>query len=101
MTLYLSGPMSGIPLHNKFAFEEAAFTLRRQGHTVLNPHEISPADGRSWEEALRSDLIIMLMHKPTLVLLPGWDLSRGARLEQHVAQQLGFPIMTYANGKLV
>lgn len=100
MILYLCGPMSNMPLYNKPAFDEAALVLRRLGHTVLNPHEISPADDRTWEEALRNDLIVLLMHKPTMALLPGWDKSRGATLEHHVAKQLGFPIMTYANGIL-
>lgn len=93
--------MSNIPLFNKPVFDEAARTLRGLGHQVLNPHEISPADGRSWEEALRVDLIAVLTHKPTIALLPGWTNSRGATLEHHVAQQLGFAIMTYADGKLL
>lgn len=102
MTLYLSGPMSGMPLHNGPAFNEAAATLRAQGHTVINPHEISPPDGRTWEEALRNDLLAMLApERCELVLLPGWERSRGARLEHHVAKELGFMIRTYANGILV
>jgi hypothetical protein len=98
MILYLSGPMSGIALHNRPAFDEAASTLRAQGHVVLNPHEISPPDGRTWEAALRADLLAMLQRADGIVLLPHWRCSRGARLEHHVAKELSFAFYVYTDG---
>ncbi len=98
MVLYLSGPMTGIELHNRPLFMAAAAMYREQGHTVLNPHELSPVDGRTWESALRADLIMMLKHEDCrLVMLPGWKTSRGARLEHSVAKALGMTIYLYAS----
>jgi hypothetical protein len=102
MTYYLSGPMSGMPLHNKPAFDAAAATLRAAGHVVLNPHEIAPADPEmTWEAALRTDLLAILMLPDCqLVMLSGWKESRGARLEHHVASELRLPIYHYHEGQL-
>ena len=103
MTIYLSGPMSDVPLHNRPAFEEAAAVLRCEGHSVLNPHEISPpSDGRSLEDSLRRDLIMMLKYDDiALVLLPGWSGSKGAKLELYVAVALNFPVYYYLDHRLV
>lgn len=107
MTIYVSGPMSLIPDMNKAAFNEAAAELRQQGHTVLVPHEItavaanSANDACSWDQAMRADLIAMLRADcDTIAMLPGWEHSRGARLEHHVAKKLGYDIYSYAHGEL-
>jgi len=103
MTLYLSGPMAGVPGHNVPLFTEATAVLRREGHSVLSPHEISPpGESRTWEEALRRDLIAMLKYDDiAIVLLPGWSGSRGAKLELYVAVALNFPVFYYLDGRLV
>lgn len=102
MTCYLAGPMTGVPLNNQPAFEAAAATLRRQGHVVLNPHELVPPDTRQWGIALRAALTAML--RPdcrSIVLLPGWPTSHGAVLEHHVAVQLGYDVYCYRDGEAV
>lgn len=94
MTIYISGPITGLPRLNKPAFAHAAEMLRLAGHAVLNPHEIGEPseDLLPWESYLRADLIAMLQQADRIALLPGWELSRGARLEYHVATALGWEV---------
>jgi len=102
MTLYLSGPMTGMPFLNKPSFERAAALLRAQGHIVLNPHEIDQAAKLTWQVALRIDLKVILAHPDCgLVMLPRWEISRGACLERHVAEALGHPIFHLIDEELV
>mgnify|MGYP000078277595 CR=1 FL=1 len=91
--LYLSGPMSGIPDFNFPAFQAAAAHLRAQGYTVINPAEFGEGDGLAWSDYLRKD-IRALMDCATIVLLPGWGASKGARLEEHIARELGMAVLT-------
>ena len=102
--LYISGPMSGIPDHNFPAFRRAALRLRRAGYDVVSPHEtplpcgcvvLPPqcgADDHTWAEFLRKDLLLMMQAVDRVALLPGWENSRGARLEVDVAARLGMAV---------
>ena len=100
MNIYLSGPMTGIDEFNFPAFREAARTLRQAGYRVASPHENIPMLGREWTYYIRRDLLLLLERCDTLVLLHGWEASRGARLELHVAQHLDYPIYLYLEGRL-
>jgi len=102
---YISGPMSGLPDHNRAAFAECAHWLRQAGHEhVISPHEIAvvgccfpadPADGKhDWDAHMRED-IAALMTCDHIVLLPGWPASRGSRLELTIAMELGFKVLFY------
>ena len=88
--VYLSGPMSGIPDHNFPAFHEWAARLRAEGFEVVSPAEIEGAG--SWEMCLRKDM----RELPTcdaIALMPGWERSKGAHLELHVAHRLGMEVI--------
>ena len=93
MILYLSGPMTGLPDNGYPAFEAAAERLRSQGVQVISPHEITPpgAGPWSWEAHMRVDLAALLT-ADVIVMLPGWEGSRGARLEKAVAEALGLVV---------
>lgn len=91
-TLYISGPMSGLPEHNFPAFNAEAARLRALGYSVINPAEISLDGDASWHQYLRKDLKA-LCDCDALVLLPGWEQSQGAHLELHVAHRLGLGIL--------
>lgn len=102
MTLYLSGPMSGLPEANYPAFAAAAERLRSQGHAVVSPHEL-PADcpgcsdtrqEHSWAEHMRVDLAALLTCD-VIVMLPGWQQSRGAKIEKTVAEAVGMMVIDY------
>lgn len=89
LTVYISGPMTGLPEYNYPAFAAAAEAWRDLGHTVLSPHEAFGGDkGRDYHDYIRED-VRMLVQCDAIALLPGWERSRGARLELHVAQMMG------------
>ncbi len=84
---YLAGPMTGIPDLNFPAFHRAAASLRASGYEVINPAEINPDPSMTWEDAIRAD-IPQLLTCEAIALLPGWENSRGARLEARIAHDL-------------
>lgn len=90
-TIYLSGPMSGMPEFNFPAFHAEAARLRALGYKVVNPAEINVDGDKSWEECLRAD-IKALCDCDAVALLPGWENSKGAHLEVHIAHRLGLQI---------
>lgn len=113
MKLYIAGPMTGIDDWNYPAFFDTEAQLRALGHQVLNP---ATNDGDTLEAALaaagsperpnhpwayymRRDLP-QVMEVDGLCLLPGWQNSKGARLEVHVATALGLPLYVLQEGEL-
>lgn len=93
--LYLSGPMTGIPAFNFPAFHAAAANLRARGYTVVNPaelDELQPGETLAWADYLRRD-IRSLVECTRIAMLPNWEQSRGARLEHHIASELGMSVM--------
>ena len=110
MHAYIAGPMSGIPDFNYPAFRKATAELRMQGIRVTSPVEADDKFGvigvQSQEEGKISDTgwrdcvarAVKLLANPaidTVVLLPGWQASRGAQLEVHIARELGKEILLY------
>lgn len=100
MRVYLAGPMSSYPLHNFPAFDAAAAALRAQGHEVVSPaetdraHGFDPSDTVSEKQYglfLRRSLKAMLDCE-AIALLPGWQQSRGARIEFEVAKGIGMAL---------
>lgn len=91
--VYVSGPMTGMPRHNRPAFNRAAKLLRKKGYSVVNPAELDAKEKKSlpWVDCLRRD-IKALMKCHEVALLQGWESSRGANLEVHIARQLGMKI---------
>ena len=90
--IYLSGPMTGIPLDNYPAFIAAAAELRKQGHVVTNPAEIKLHDEAGWEDYMKADIKAML-DCCTVALLPGWEDSKGANIEARLALNLGMRVV--------
>lgn len=98
---YLCGPMSGIPGFNIPLFDEAAEKLRKTGLTIVSPAELDDPAVRAdclaspmgdhnamhgtWADFLARDVKVIADGVEGLVLLPGWEQSRGARLEVFVA----------------
>lgn len=76
---YISGPMTGIPEHNRPLFFAAEEHLKMVWEcVVLNPAR-NP-EGLDYDAYMRIDLA-MLAEADVLVLLPGWEDSKGARIE--------------------
>jgi hypothetical protein len=92
--VYLSGPMTGIANWNFPQFNKAAQELRARGDMVSNPAEYGADPALSWAACLKRD-IKDLVDCDILYQLPGWEHSRGARLEYEIARGLGLEIRTY------
>lgn len=89
--IYIAGPMTGLPDLNYPAFHAEAARLRGLGHHVENPAENpAPACG-SWQAYMRM-AISQLITCDSLVLLPGWQGSKGAMLEACIATELGMSV---------
>jgi hypothetical protein len=92
--VYISGPMTGLPEHNFPAFNAEAARLRAMGYEVANPAENPLCD--SWQQYMRQD-IAQLVGCDWMLMLPGWQRSKGAGIEHRLALDLGLPVF-YAAG---
>ena len=86
MTVYIAGPMTGLPEKNRVAFYKAEKNLEEQGFTVLNPAVLP--DGMAPEQYLPICLA-MLEQAEGIRLLDGWEDSPGARMEWQYAVYQG------------
>jgi hypothetical protein len=87
-----------------------ANALRALGHEVINPAETNGPtieealkdvvdNPMEWEDYMRLDLR-SITQVDALCLLPGWQFSKGARLEIAVAKELNLPLYILKDGKL-
>lgn len=97
--LYISGaitaPTREEELSNMKLFYDLEEKLIAEGtdpNDIFNPAKLE-ADGKTWEEYLSDDLIWIYEHKPTIILLSNWQVSKGARLEVSFAKKLGLKII--------
>lgn len=93
-TLYIAGPMTGLPDFNYPAFRAAQVELEASGFAVLNPvdseqHNTTGMPQR-WDWYMRHALR-MVLEADGIALLDDWTSSRGAQLEYRVATDLGIP----------
>jgi len=113
-TVYIAGPMTGIKQWNFPAFFDAEEQLVALGYSVINPAHNDGTNlkaalksagpvtnpNNTWESYIRRDLPHVL-RSDILCLLPGWQQSKGACLEVHVARSIGIPLMILKDGNLV
>lgn len=96
--VYLSGPMKGYPERNYPAFRAAAATMRGMGHRVYNPAEF-PHNGHLGTFPLRQAFAayssFICLEADTLVLLPGWQASKGVSAEKALAENCGLAVIEY------
>jgi len=94
--VYISGPMTGLPEHNRAAFDHTACMLGIQGYTPVNPFDVAAAagipDDSAWSTYMRAD-IKALMDCDAIHFLPGWNASAGAILEAKIAGALAMPVV--------
>ena len=110
--LYLAGPMRGYKDFNFPAFDECQHYLELAGFHVVNPAEqdringFDPTglNGEDYElealdfdlrEALSRDFDWIINHVDAVVMLPGWEKSRGATTEKFVAELVGVEVMYF------
>jgi hypothetical protein len=91
--VYIAGPISGMPDYNRQAFADMADKLRRSGFDAVNPHEtcsgiVADNDKDLWAKCMKAD-IKQLMDCDYIMLLPGWNKSKGCRIEIALCKELG------------
>jgi hypothetical protein len=95
MKLYIAGPMTGYEFFNYPAFRAAEAELVTLGFDVLNPVDTeqhnTTGGPQAWDWYMRHALR-MVVESDGVSLLPGWEMSRGAKLERHVATELGLQV---------
>jgi hypothetical protein len=84
--------MTGLHDLNFPAFHAEAARLRAAGHDAVNPAEINADQAAEWHTCMRAD-IAQLVTCDSIHMLPGWQNSRGATLEHHIATALGLTVL--------
>ncbi|WP_138751100.1 DUF4406 domain-containing protein [Paenibacillus sinopodophylli] len=90
--VYIAGPMTGITDSNYPAFNKAAAEWEAKGYYTLNPVDNDDNSGnQTYADFIRAGLF-QLLQADSIALLPGWENSKGAKLERHIAKILGLTI---------
>jgi hypothetical protein len=93
--LYLSGPMSNVENFNHALFNKVAAEFRHVGFEVCSPSEFFDGDTTRDRSEYMREAFKYLLEADTVVILPGWEDSKGARIEIMVAQELGLNLVEY------
>lgn len=106
--VFLSGPMTGIKDYNFPLFNHIAEVLRKCGYEVVNPVDICK---KYKKERILSDKAVfdaMIAEQQeseqtcnALVLLPGWENSKGVRLELKTAIEKNMHIIQWGEPPFV
>jgi hypothetical protein len=89
--IYLSGGISGRKYEQVMVqFEQMEYYLKTHGHEVVNPAKFG-VDERSWEDYMKMSVIEM-MSCDAILMLQGWQNSRGATIERNLAWNLNIPV---------
>lgn len=86
MMVYIAGPMTGLPDHGRVAFSRAENKLTGLGYTVISPAWMS--DGLPRKSYLPI-CMAMIDQCDAIVLLDGWEQSKGAGIEKGYAEYCG------------
>ena len=96
-TIYIAGPMAGIPELNFPAFYAAEKKLIDDGWDVVNParfgSEFGPAPEGKMLDACCEAERAAIQHLDAIALLSGWQLSKGSKRELLVALERGLEVL--------
>ena len=90
--IYISGPITGITLHNRPAFAAAAYEWRQLGYAVIDPAVNYDGDTAVAHAQYMRLSIAQLLCVDAVYMLRNWEHSNGAVAEHVVAQALGLDI---------
>ena len=104
--VYIAGPMRGLPESNYPQFEIVARFLRSEGWDVCSPVEIGSAFGTEAEldanpvrlaVAMEAERDALRTSCDAILLLPGWERSKGTRAELIIALEKNLEIITFCD----
>lgn len=96
--VYISGPIAGYELdERKLAFLKVQHMLEELGYQAVNPFNNGIPDEAHWREHMRAD-IRMLVDCDSIYMMPGWELSKGCKLELDVASSCGIQVILESQG---
>lgn len=90
--VYVAGPMTGYAEMNFPAFAAEVARLQALGYQTKNPADVVLPDGATWADYMRADIPLLLACSH-IRMLDGWTMSKGARLEHHIAISLGLEVL--------
>lgn len=90
---YLCGPMAGLPDYNYPEFFRTAHAYRTRGYMVVNPAESFGGNVDLPHADYIKRALTDIQRCSGIILMPGWEKSRGAKLEAHIAFVLGFNVI--------
>lgn len=88
-TVYISGPMTGLPDLNAPAFDAKQAELEAAGYDVINPARAGELHW-TWLQFMKRALVD-LSQADAIYMLTGWETSKGAVLERAIALALEYP----------
>jgi len=111
-TIYIAGPMRGLPEFNFPAFMQAERHLQALGWETRNPaakdedagFNVKGTEGADWEleqqgfdvrAAIEWDLLAVIWDCDAVILLPGWKQSAGSKAELALARFLDLDVYEY------
>ncbi len=93
--VYISGPMKGYDYFNYPAFNAASAKLQDEGYIVLNPASNFEGVRNLAKETYMKHDFSHVLQADLLVVLKGWEESKGARSEVVVAQLCGLQVYRF------
>lgn len=95
---YISGGMTGYKDYNFPRFNQVEEMLQRRGFHTFNPADLGVIDDWDWDDYMRYDINIIVSYYRkydnfVMVMLEGWENSKGACVEHSLASALGVPIV--------
>ena len=88
--IYISGKMSGDPDYVQ-KFLNAEYQLTKAEYKTMNPTRFISSSA-NWNRAMRVAIYLM-MKCDGVALLPDWKQSKGAKIEERLARDIGMPVM--------
>jgi hypothetical protein len=70
--------------------------IKMDFEAVFNPAAVQCVDDKSWEWCMRHCAIPMLMKSDVAWFLPGWQNSKGAKIEHDLCGKLGIEVRYFA-----
>lgn len=96
LNIYISGPMSGLPIEDiEYNFRIGLLEVGMMGFNPINPANICRMN-LSYEEFMAIDEYILTQACEGIYMLRGWEDSEGAREELQIAKTMGLKIMYQA-----